>query len=254
VSDDERTPSKKKSRTLAADSGSYALTGAPLKPPETAHAVAIAGEPRWPRDSVLAWIAFRRIEALPLSYQELERRLMPDMRLRRGHDAEPPEMPLVSKEPVRELLSALKAWKLEAIGPEPDYKPLPDVFWDKRSLDPRTWPEVRFRREDVLRLWPPVETLAAEGSAREGAPLEAKAGEEVGAPSTSELTKNERKRLAVDATIRELGVDAFTDMPGKARQEAIKRCTGPTLGKLNVSDRYVSLRLAAAKAERKERS
>jgi hypothetical protein len=130
-------------------------------------------------------------------------------------------------------------------------------------LDPRTWPEVRFRREDVLRLWPPVGTLAAEGGAREGAPLEAKAAEEVGAPPTSErkpahlprpLNKNERKRQAVDATIRELGVDAFTDMPGKARQEAIKRCAGTTLGKLDVSDRYVSLRLAAAKAERKERS
>jgi hypothetical protein len=239
-----------------------------------ARAVACFDEPRWPRDRVLAWIAFRRIEALTLSYRELDLRLMPG--LRRGHDAEPPEMPLVSKDPVRELLMALKAGKLEAIGP--DHKALPAAFWDNQSLDPRIWHEVRFQREDLRRLWPAVETLAAEGGAREGAPLEAKPGEEVAAPPASERkparqqggaagsrkaahllaprqpNKNERKRLAVDATIRELGIDAFTDMPGKARQEAIKRCAGPTLGELTVSDRYVSLRLAAAKAERKERS
>ena len=73
-------------------------------------------------------------------------------------------------------------------------------------------------------------------------------------PAPREHKKNERKQLAVDATIRELGVDVFTDMPGKARQAAIMQCAGATLGELTVSDRYVSKRLAAAKAEREERS
>ena len=40
----------------------------------------------------------------------------------------------------------------------------------------------------------------------------------------------------------------------KARQAAIMRCAGATLRDLTVSDRYVSKRLAAAKAEREERS
>jgi hypothetical protein len=182
VSDDQRTLGKTANR-LAASSGSYSLAGPQLLAlgtPETAGAVAKSrfDEPRWPRDRALAWIAFRRIEALTLSYRELDLRRHAALRPR--EDAEPPEMPLVSKDPARELLTALTAGKLEAVGP--DHKPLPAASWDDRSLDPKTWPNVRLLRDDVLRLWPAVETLAAEGHGREGAPLEAKAGEEVAAP------------------------------------------------------------------------
>jgi hypothetical protein len=79
---------------------------------------------------------------------------------------------------VDELLGALKADKLRAIGP--DNNPMPPEFWDDQSsVDPRTWPNVRFRREDVRRLWPAVDAVAAEGGSRAAAPLEAEAGEEV---------------------------------------------------------------------------
>ena len=59
---------------------------------------------------------------------------------------------LVSKNPAHELLTALKARKLKAIDAE--HKELPAEFWDGRSLDLRTWPAVRFRREDMVQLWP----------------------------------------------------------------------------------------------------
>jgi hypothetical protein len=68
------------------------------------------------------------------------------------------------------------------------------------------------------------------------------------------LGKNERKRLAVDAAIKELGVDVFADMTQKARRQAVEQRAGPKLGGLTVSDRYVSERLTVAKAEREERS
>jgi hypothetical protein len=64
---------------------------------------------------------------------------------------------LASVNPAYELLTALKAAKLRAIGP--DHNELPPEFWDDQSFDPETWPNVRFRREDMLRLWPDVETL-----------------------------------------------------------------------------------------------
>jgi hypothetical protein len=73
-------------------------------------------------------------------------------------------------------------------------------------------------------------------------------------PAPQELNKNERKRAAVDATIKEVGIDLFTDMSAGARQKEIKRCAAQTLGNLTITDRYVSKRLAAAKAEREERS
>ena len=68
------------------------------------------------------------------------------------------------------------------------------------------------------------------------------------------LGKNERKRQAVDAVIGKLGVDAVANMSGKARQQAITQCAGRELGGLNVSDRYVRERLAAARNKQQERS
>jgi hypothetical protein len=46
----------------------------------------------------------------------------------------------------------LKAGQLEAIDEK--HHVLPAAFWGERSSDPPTWSTVRFRREDVLRLWP----------------------------------------------------------------------------------------------------
>ena len=68
------------------------------------------------------------------------------------------------------------------------------------------------------------------------------------------LGKNERKRLAVDATIQELGVDVFADMTQKARRQAVEQRAGPQLSGFTVSDRYVSGRLTVAKAARQESS
>ena len=78
--------------------------------------------------------------------------------------------------------------------------------------------------------------------------------EEVRSAPPQKLGKNERKRQAVDATIRELGVDAFIDMTQKARRQAVEQRAGPQLSGFTVSDRYVSERLTVAKAEREERS
>jgi hypothetical protein len=191
MSNDERTPSGKKNRTLAADSGSYALTGQTtrfLALGRTARALAKSrfDDSRWPLDCVLAWIAIRRIEALALSYQELD--LRRHAWLRAFEDAEP----LFREDPVRELWTKLTAGELEAIGP--DDKPLPAPSWDNRSLDPKTWPDVRFRREDALRLWPSIEALAAECGERAGAPAKTKAGEEVGAPLKAKGRKAPRAR------------------------------------------------------------
>jgi hypothetical protein len=82
---------------------------------------------------------------------------------------------------VEELLKALRWDKLRAIGHD---QPLPPEFWDAQSsADPGTWPAVRFLREDVLRLWPAIDTAAAEGGSR--ASLEAMAGKEAAAQMPS---------------------------------------------------------------------
>ena len=81
---------------------------------------------------------------------------------------------LVIKNPAAELLTTLKEGKLAAI--RSDHKELPPEFWDDRSTDLRTWPKVRFRRDDILRLWPGIETLAKDEGSRESAhPPEVKA-------------------------------------------------------------------------------
>jgi hypothetical protein len=110
-------------------------------------------EPRWPLHRALAWIAFGRPEALTLNLNEL---LLDRWAALRGYgDA----AGLVIGNPADALLTALKAGELKAI--DANHKELPAEFWDERSTDPRTWPEVRFRREDMLRLWPSGPDLRA---------------------------------------------------------------------------------------------
>jgi hypothetical protein len=132
---------------------------------ETARALAKSyfNEPRWPLRHALNWIACRKIEALLLTPEEL-RSLR--SRARYNEDAG-----LVSKNPAHALLTALKEDRLRAIGP--DHKELPPEFWDAKSFDPQTWPNVRFRRDGLLREWPANERSPEDISTQESArPLE----------------------------------------------------------------------------------
>ena len=121
-------------------------------------------EPRWQLKLVLRWIAVRKIEALALSDEDF-RRLRHSAILLKGKDDV-----LVSKNPAADLLEALRTGDTKAIGP--DHKDLPPEAWDTvLSHDLRTWPAVRFRRENVLKVWPSLEPLdqmptGAGGSAR----------------------------------------------------------------------------------------
>jgi hypothetical protein len=119
---------------------------------ETARSLARSyfDEPRWPLRHALNWIACRKIEALLLMPEEL--RSLRGRAVLYGADTS-----LVSKNPARELLTALKADKLRAIGP--DHKELPPEFWDDKHVEVSIWPEVRFRRDDMTRVWPAIEPL-----------------------------------------------------------------------------------------------
>lgn len=119
-------------------------------------------EPRWRLDHALNWIACRKIDALTLTPEELL-----SLRFRSIMYSEV-GVALASKNPAHELLTALKHNKLRAIGL--NHGELPPEFWDNKSLDLRTWPEVRFRRDDMLREWPDAETMAENGGRQEGAP------------------------------------------------------------------------------------
>jgi hypothetical protein len=205
-------------------SGAYALDGTPFLPPgptETARAVAEFRflEPRWPRDWALAWIAFRRIEAFGLSYRELDLRRHAE--LRRWHDAEPPEPPLVSKDPVRELLTALK--KGEIVANRPSGQALPAAFWDDQLLDPKTWPDVRFSRKDLLRLWPALETLAEETGPTPGRTAAGAAGVE-----TREVQRARGPSLAerLAAELRQMLPDGARAMKTKQIEQALRARSG----------------------------
>jgi hypothetical protein len=103
-------------------------------------------EPRWPLHRALEWIAFQRPEARALNLDEF---VLDRWAALRGYgDA----AGLVIGNPADALLTALKAGELKAI--DANLNELPAEFWDERSSDPRTWPKVRFRREDMLQLWP----------------------------------------------------------------------------------------------------
>jgi hypothetical protein len=117
--------------------------------------------------------------------------------------------------------------------------------WAPRAMMERFFEKRRLPRSPALFAPRPS---ALEPATRQSSPKNARS-----APP-HKLGKNERKRLAVDATIQELGVDVFADMTQKARRQAVEQRAGPKLGGLTISDRYVSERLTVAKAEREERS
>ena len=103
-------------------------------------------EPRWCLEHTVRVIALRTIEAF--AGRDLHRIKLLRARaiLRRNSNAV-----LVSKNPVAELLAVLRSGKIRAIAE--DHSKLPAAFWDKPTADLRTWPDVRFEREDVLKLF-----------------------------------------------------------------------------------------------------
>jgi hypothetical protein len=117
--------------------------------------------------------------------------------------------------------------------------------WAPRAMMERYFENRRLPKSPALFSRPPG---GKERAMRQRAP------EKVRSAPPQKLGKNERKRQAVDATIRELGVDAFIDMTQKARRQAVEQRAGPQLSGFTVSDRYVSGRLTVAKAERLESS
>jgi hypothetical protein len=94
-------------------------------------------------------LPFERKRALLLSYNQLHIRLWAVSRGYGNPDG------LLSKDPAEQLLKVLKAGELEAI--DGNGNKLPAEFWDERSSNPRTWPRVRFRRGQILGLWPGLE-------------------------------------------------------------------------------------------------
>ena len=62
------------------------------------------------------------------------------------------------------------------------------------------------------------------------------------------LPLNERKRLAVDAAITDLGVKTLETMKQKLRDNAVMKLVKDKAG-LTVTDRYVRERFAAAQEE-----
>ena len=127
---------------------------------------------------------------------------------------------LVSKNPAADLLEALRVGDIEGI--EPDGKELPPETWDTvLTHDLRTWPKVRFRRADVLRLWPDPIMLPKWGS-------------------------HSHKRQATDAAINKLGVAVLARMSQKEREDTILKQVADDNGGLKVSPRYARKRLTEA--------
>jgi hypothetical protein len=122
---------------------------------------------------------------------------------------------LVSKNPAHELLTALKAGELKAIGP--DHKELPPEFWDDKSVDLRTWREVRFRREDMLREWPGAEAMAKDGSEGSASPPEAKAPD---VPAASAELPPGVAASGKDSGSEESPPPSSADLPARKRARA----------------------------------
>ena len=162
-------------------------------------------EPRWPIRRVLRWVARRKVEGLTDDY---------DSRRFRAIMLEVNDGVLVSKNPPDDLVDALRAGRMKAIGPEGD--DLHVMRWDKvLAHDLRTWPDVWFRREDVLREFPAASPKFASAL---------------------------HKRMAVDEAIRTIGVAALERMSQKERELTIKEHVAKAYSGLSVTDRYVRKR------------
>ncbi len=191
-------------------------------------------EPYWPTRHVLAWIRFQTPDFLIISYEDIRSLNFQAL----WYKTSPWPSPLVTENPADILRKRLKARKIEAI--RPDGAKMPPVSWYRVGHNPSTWPEALFLRDDVLRDWPEHnlkgEPQPDEGEAGKAAP------EEV-------LSLNKRKRRAVDAAIRELGVDALAPMDQKRREAAVIDLVKKRPDSLTVTDRYVRGRFKVAKEQ-----
>jgi hypothetical protein len=162
------------------------MTGGGLSESERALAQKYYDEPLWLLTQTLAWIASPKIETLAhyeaaysgrtharITNQQIAGMVRSNEAIlkslgRAGGAAGTEGLATHNSDEVDELLKALKTGKLKAIGP--GNQPLPTEYWyDQSSVDPRTWPKVLFLRDDVLRLWPAVDTVAPAGGLRAGA-------------------------------------------------------------------------------------
>jgi hypothetical protein len=114
-------------------------------------------EPRWWLSLVLAWIAFREVEAITTSYDDI--RTLHFRVVMHGANGDA----LMEKAPLYNLLKRLKAGRIVAI--DGDDTDLPAEYWDRIGYSQpwEAWPHVRFRRDEILREFPaePAEPLSA---------------------------------------------------------------------------------------------
>jgi hypothetical protein len=111
-------------------------------------------EPRWWLSLVLAWIAFREVEAITTSYDDI--RTLHFRVVMHGANGDA----LKEKAPLSTLLKRLKVGRIVAIGG--DDTDLPAEYWDRIGYDQpwEAWPHVRFRRDEILSEFP-AEPLSA---------------------------------------------------------------------------------------------
>jgi hypothetical protein len=118
------------------------------------------GEPWWPLDQALGWIAFREVRRPAITYD-----LIRGARFQTNMEYSKNGNPFIVNDPLAVLLRALRTGEVISVGP--DHKDIPAAFWDGVNLDRRAWPEVRFRREDILHLWPDVALLTEDEGSKE---------------------------------------------------------------------------------------
>jgi len=119
--------------------------GSPLEREMVTVAETYFREAIWSLDRVLVWVARRDIDALQRTYYGVRSDLRAArIRALMSSDA-------VDKDPLAKLLADLRAGKIKGFIAA---APQPREFWDHYVNTPREdWPSVRFRREDVLKVY-----------------------------------------------------------------------------------------------------
>jgi hypothetical protein len=197
-------------------------------------------EPRWPLNHVLAWIAFRNIGALRATYDEIRSLGYRASIYGVNGDA------LIIKNPLAELRKALRDGKIKALGR--NHADLPPEFWDLVSMKRETWPNVRFRREEVLALYPgagsPPAPTTLIGSLEHTAPtvatlesmastIAALAPHPPAGAQTNVKTKAAKTNLA-DSVAKELAILYGETRPAMKRDEMIRDLERlPRVGKVS---------------------